>query len=190
MILLTKPAHLVLKAPLGMMLPLPVDVLHQRAKVCGANGEQSIPTLPRKFGNALFLHPNGRSRLYLGHNLRRGSCGSKPQSQMHMVFNASDPKAFAIELTRRTRQVRMKSRANRLRDQRHPLFSAKDNMDEIQAQRLRHGFLDVSVLQPSTFCTPPLPRPSAWAVMRPGLRPSNQPTTTITAHARAQQPES
>lgn len=174
MILLTKSAHLVLETSLGMMLPLPVDVLHQRAQVCGSNGEQSIPTLPRKFGNALLLHPNGRRRLDLRHNLRRGTRGSKPQCQMHMLLNATNPKAFAIELPSRTRQIRMKCRTNLLGDQRHSLFSAEDNMDEIQAQRLRHSSLDVSGLQPSTLCTPPVPRPSAWAVMPPGLRPSNQ----------------
>jgi hypothetical protein len=59
-----------------------------------------------------------------------------------------------------------------LGDQRLPLFRAEDNMDQIQTQGLRHGSLDVSGLQPSTLFTPPLPRPTAWAVMSPGLRPS------------------
>jgi hypothetical protein len=51
------------------------------------------------------------------------------------------------------------------------LLRAEDNMDQIQAQCLRHGSLDVSGLQPSTLFTLPVPRPSAWAVMSPGLRP-------------------
>jgi hypothetical protein len=160
MILLTKPAHLILKAPLGMMLPLPVDVLHQRGQVCGPNGEQSIPTLPCKLGHTLLLHPYGRRCLDLGHNLRRGPHGSKPQGQMHMVFNTANTKAFAIELARCTCQIRMKRRADLIVDQRLSLFRAEDNMDQIQAQRLRHGSLDVSGLQPSTLCTPPVPRPT------------------------------
>jgi hypothetical protein len=54
------------------------------------------------------------------------------------------------------------------------LFRTKDNMDQVQAQRLRHGSLDVSGLQPSNiFTIPTIPRPTAWAVMFPGLRPSH-----------------
>ncbi len=172
MILLTKPAHLVLKAPLGMVLLLVVDVPHQRAQVCGANREQSISTLPSKSGNTLLLHPHGRRRLDLGYHLCRGSRGSKPQGQMHMVLNATSPKTFAIEPARRARQICVECRTKVLGDQRLPLFRAEDNMDQIQTQGLRHGSLDVSGLQPSTLFTPPLPRPTAWAVMSPGLRPS------------------
>ena len=109
MILLTKPAQLILEATLGVVLPLAIDVLHQCAQVRGSDGEQSISTMPRKSGNALLLHPHGRRRLDLGHNLRRGARRGKPQGQMHMVLNTANSKAFAIELARRTRQIRMRA---------------------------------------------------------------------------------
>ncbi len=181
MILLTKPAHLVLKAPLRMMLPLTIDVPDQCAQVRRPNGEQSIPTLPGKLGNSLLLHPYGRRRLDLGHNLRRGPSRSKPQRQMHMVLNAADSKALAIEPARRTRHVRMKGRTDLLGDQGYPLFRAEDDVNQIQAQRLRHGSLGVSGLQPSDLSTPHVPRPTAWAVMSPGLWPSNPILATTKA---------
>jgi hypothetical protein len=172
MILLAKSAHLVLEIPLGMMLPLAVDIPHQRAEVCGPNREQSVSALPRESDNTLLLHPCGRCRFDLGNNLCRGARRSKPERQMYMVFNASHTKALAIELARRTCQIGMKGRPNLCGDQRLPLFRAEYDMDQIQTQRLRHGSPDVSGLQPSTLCTTSAsPRPSAWAVMCSGLRP-------------------
>jgi hypothetical protein len=198
MILLTKSAHLVLKAPLRMMLPLAVDVPHQYIQVCGPHGEQSIPALPRKSDDALLLHPCGRGRLDLRHHLRRGSRRSKSQGQMHMVLNTADTKAFAIEPTRCTCQIRMKRRANLLGDQGLPFFRAEDNMDQIQAQRLRHGSPDVSGLQPSTLFTPPvpgLPHPSGQKNARGEPRPGlgcyvPGPTALKPSNRKYQRPES
>jgi len=174
MILLPKPAHLVLKAPLGVVLPLAFNVSHQRAQICGPHGEQSIPALPRESGDTLLLHPNRRSCLDLRYHLCRGSRRRKPQGQMHMVLNASHSKTLAIKPARRAGQISMKGRANLVADQRLPLFRTEDNMDQVQAQRLCHDSLDVSGFQPSNiFTTRTRPRPSAWAVMFPGLRPSH-----------------
>ncbi len=183
MILLAKSAHLVLKAPPGVMLPLPVDVLHQRAQVRWPHGEQSIPALPRESGDPMLLHPRGRRRLNLRNNLRRGSGGGKAQGQMHMVRNATNSKAFAIELPRRTRQIRMKSRANLVGDQRLPFLCAEHNRDQIQSQRLRHDSLDVPGLQPSLFVHHPYPG------LRPGLlcRRAYGPQTRSTAKTAGKQ---
>ncbi len=163
MILLTKSAHLVLKAPFGVMLPLPVDVPHQSTQIRWPHGEQSISALPRECGDTMLLHPRGRRGLDLRNNLRRGSGGGKAQGQMHMVRNATNSEALAIELPRRTRQIRMKRRANLVGDQQLPFLRAKDNMDQIQAQRLRQDSLNVPGLQPSLFVDHPYPG------LRPGL---------------------
>jgi len=149
MILLEKRAHLVLETPLGVVRPLPIDITHQCPDVRRTHGKQRIPALPREIPNALLLHPNGRPRFDLGHDLCRRSGRRQPHRKMNVVGNASHAKTFAIQFARDASKIRMKAGTDIVIDRRQPVFRAEHNMHQVETQRLRHGGDYMSCLQPS-----------------------------------------
>ena len=152
MILLAKPAHLVLETPPRVMRLLPIDVAHQRTNIRRSHRKQTILALPREPRNTPLLHPHRRRRLQLLHHLGRNARRRQPQRKMHMILNADQAKTIAPQTTRRSRKIPMQIWRGLLADQTHAAFRAENHMHQIEAQRLRHGFLNVSGLQPSIPC--------------------------------------
>jgi len=150
MILLKKRAHLVLETPLSVVRLLPFDVLHQRTQIRRTDGKQTIPTLPCETGHTLFLHPGRGRRLDLRQDLRRVLRRCKSNRKMDMICNSSCPEALAPQFARNPRKIRVQRNGTILRDQRSPTFSAEDDMNQIETQRLRHARDYMSGLQPST----------------------------------------
>ncbi len=153
---LAKRAHLFLKIPLRVVRLLFVDIPHQRAEIRRADGKQTITTLPCEGGHTLLLHPNRRGCLQLGNNPRCGSGRSQSQRKMHMVRNAAGAKTFAVELAGCPRKISVQGRCDVLGNQRRAIFGTEYDMDEIQSQRLRHGGMDASGLQPSFLSATPI----------------------------------
>jgi len=149
MILLEKRAHLVLETPLAMVRLLPVDITLQRAQIRRSDGKQTIPALPRKLPHPLLLHPDGRRRLDLRHELRGRSRRCQPHRKMNVIGNTAHAKALAIQYARRSREIGMKRGTDFLVDQRRAMFRAEDDMHQVEAQRLRHGTDYMPGLQPS-----------------------------------------
>ncbi len=69
---------------------------------------------------------------------------------MNVVSDASCPETLAIQLARGSRKIGVKSRQNVIMDQRNAIFGTEDNMNQIEAQRLRHCRNYMPGLQPST----------------------------------------
>jgi len=148
MILRKKSAHLVLETSLAVMRPLVLDVSHQLSDVGRTDRKQPVSALPRKFPHPLLLHPRGRSRFDLRHNFRRRLCGRQTQCQMDVIWHAAGTKAFAIEFSGRTRQVRVQRFGNFVRDQSLTVFGAENDVHEIE-EGLRHARDYMSGFQPS-----------------------------------------
>jgi len=66
-----------------------------------------------------------------------------------MVSDASCTEALTIQVARGCRKIGVKSEQNVIVDQRGAMFGAEDDMNQIEAQRLRHGSDYMSGLQPS-----------------------------------------
>jgi hypothetical protein len=150
MVLVEKRAHLVLEISLAMVRLLPVDIPNQRTKIGGANGKQTVPALPRKSADTLLFHPGGRAGFNLGDNLCRRSCRGQSHRKMNVVSDASCSETLAIQFARGSRKIPVKSRQNVILDQRDAIFGTEDDMNQIEAQRLRHCCDYMSGLQPST----------------------------------------
>lgn len=69
---------------------------------------------------------------------------------MNVVSGASCPETLAIQLACGSRKIRVKSRQKVIIDQRNAIFGAEDNMNQVEAQRLRHCWDYMSGLQPFT----------------------------------------
>jgi hypothetical protein len=155
MVLIKKRAHLVLKITLGVMRGLLLDIRHEGTYICGTHREQTVPTLPREPRNTSALHPGRRSRLDLRHNLRRRACRRQSQRKMNMIGDSANAKAFAIKLACGTRKICVKLVHHLSLDQRQSALRAEHHMHQVKAQRLRHGTIYMSGLQPSLASTHP-----------------------------------
>ncbi len=149
MILLTERAHLLLKVTLRVVRLLCVDILHQRAEVRRAYGEQTITPLPREGRCSLRLHPRRGGRLELRNGLGRCSGRSEAQRKMHMIRNAPCPEAFAVEPAGGPGKVCVQRRRKVIANYRHPALCTENDVDQIEIERLRHSTTHVSGLQPS-----------------------------------------
>jgi hypothetical protein len=150
MVLIEKRAHLVLEVSLAMVRLLPIDISNQRAEIGRADGKQTIPALPRKSADTLLFHPGGRAGFDLGDNLCRRSGPGQSHRKTNVVSDASYSETFAIQLARSSRKIGVESRQNVIMDQRDTIFGTEDDMDQIEAQRLRHCRNYMPGLQPST----------------------------------------
>jgi len=149
MIFLEKHAHLVLKTPLAVVFFLRVDVTKQYAEIGRTNRKQTIPPLPREGPSAVSLHPRRGRSLDLRHNLRSIFRGCEPQRQMDVIGHSSRAKALTAQVAGHFRKICMKFSFAILRDQWSPVFGAKDNVNEVETQRLRHCGDYMSRFQPS-----------------------------------------
>lgn len=150
MVLVEKRAHLILEVSLAMVRLLPVDISNQRTKIGRADGKQTVPALPRKSADTLLFHPGGRAGFDLGDNLGRRSCRGQSHRKMNVVSDASCSETLAIQFARGSRKIHVKSRQNVIIDQRDAIFGTEDDMNQVEAQRLRHCCDYMSGLQPST----------------------------------------
>jgi hypothetical protein len=150
MVLVEKNSHLVLEVSLAMVRLLPVDISNQRTKIGRADGKQTVPALPRKSADTLLFHPGGGGGFDLGDNLCRRSCRGQSHRKMNVVSDASCSETLAIQFARGSRKIRVKSRQNVIIDQRDAIFGTEDDMNQVEAQRLRHCCDYMSGLQPST----------------------------------------
>ena len=156
MISLTKRAHLLLKITLRVVRPLFVDIPYQRTEVRRADREETITTLPCERLHTLPLHPDRRGCLQLGDGLRRRSGRSESQRKVHMVRNATCTEAFAVEPAGSPGKISVQGRCDVPGNQRRAIFGTEYDVDEIEAQRLRHGGMIASGLQPSSLSTTPI----------------------------------
>lgn len=189
MVLLQKRAHLLLKPTLMVVRLLPVDVTHQSPNLCWPNGKQTIPTLPRKIRNALLFHPNGRTCLDLGNNLRGRSRRGQSQRKMNVIRNAAHAKTLAIQSTRQSGNVSMKPCKNIVMDQWCPMFRTKNDVNQIETQRLCHRTDYMSPVQPSCSCHSASPeQPGSTSTKPQSLRPNNIPSQTESLGLHSPQP--
>jgi hypothetical protein len=150
MVLLQKRTHLLLEPTLAVVRLLPVDVTHQRPKIGRANGKQSIPALPREIADTPLLHPCRRSGFHLGHNPRRASRRGQSQRNVNVVGNAAHAKTLALQLACCPGKISMKVCKDLVMDQRCPMFRTKNDVNQIETQRLCHRRNYMSGFQPST----------------------------------------
>ena len=172
--------HLVLKTPLRMVHLLVIDIPTQRLHIRRTNGKQPIPTLPPETCNPLHFHPGRRGSLQPRHNIRRSLRRGQTQPNMYMVRNTTHAKTFAPQLPRQTRQISVQTRPDLIMNQRLTPFRAKHDVNQIQAQCLRHQQSHASGLQPSRFVR------LAYLGLRPGLscRRALGPLFSGTPHIR------
>ena len=163
MIFLEKHAHLILKTPLAVMRLLLVNIPNERADICRADGKHSISALPGKSMDALLFHPCRRGCLDLRDNLCRCSRCGQSHRKMNVVSDSSYPEALTIQAARGSREIGVKTGQNVIVDQGNAVFRTEDNVDQIEAQRLRHGSDYMSGLQPSVDFA------SAYLGLRPRL---------------------
>lgn len=161
MILLEKRAHLILKTPGAVVRRLIVDVSEQRRDVRRADGKKAIAALPRELRHALLLHLGRRTRLDLRDDLRGRPRACQLHRKVNMVGDTANAEAFAIELTRSSRDICVQRGPNLVIDQGLSMFRAENDMHQVEAQRLRHCSDYMSGLQPSHSHDPRIPRPSA-----------------------------
>lgn len=164
MILLEKRAHLVLKTPLAVMDLLLVNVSDHRIHIRRADGEQTVSALPRERANALLLHPRRRTCLNLRDNFRRRSGRGQSHRNVDVICDSADPKAVAVQSAHSPGKIGMKSRKDVIVDECNAVFRTEDDVDQIEAQRLRHGSDYMSGLQPSSTLT------NTYLGLRPRLR--------------------
>ena len=152
MILRKKRAHLVLETTSGVVGFLCVDVAHYGVEVCWPDREERVSALPCKVRNTLLFHPERRGSLQLRNQVSRGVRGGNPDRHMHVVGDTTGAKAFAIDLAGGAGEVSVQFRRDVLGDQWSVVLCAEDDVNKIEAQRLRHGF-NVSGLQPFGACS-------------------------------------
>ncbi len=151
MILLQKRAHLILKAPLAVVRLLPVDVLSKSAKIGRTDGEQAISALPREVRNALLLHPRGRPGFDLRYELRGRPGRCQSHRKMNVIGNSTRSKTLAIQSASCSSEIRVERCTDIIIDERSAMSCAENNMDQVEAQRLGHGWNYMPGLQPFPF---------------------------------------
>ena len=67
-----------------------------------------------------------------------------------MIGNSPYSETLAIQLARGSREIGVKSRHQIIVDHRHAIFSTKDDMNQVETQRLGHRSDYMSGLQPFT----------------------------------------
>jgi hypothetical protein len=148
MIFLNKHAHLVLKTPSAMVFFLRVDITEQRAEIGRSDRKQPVSPLPRELRNSLLFHPCRRRRFDLGDNSRCVIRRCKSDHQMNMIGRSAYPKTLTAQFTGSAHKIGMKLSFTSLRDQRSPILGAEDNVNQVEAQSLRHSADYMPGLQP------------------------------------------
>ena len=154
MVLLKKPAHLLLEIAPAVMRLLRVDVPQQRPGISWPNRERSIPTLPCKPRELrpLLLHPLRRTPLYLLHHPRHTDRRMQPHREVNMIRHTPNPETISFRhLPRDDRQVGMQSQSHRLPQHRPAPLRTPNHMHQHKRDRLPH---------PAHPTGTPRPRPS------------------------------
>ena len=135
-----KHAELLLKRPPLVMLFLPLNIFAQRIQIRRADRKAAVAALPRERAKArrLRLQPFGRRGFQLFHQVRDGKRAREPNREMHMIPDPTDAIRLASRVARDGGEVSVEFWASSGIEQRSTLLRAENNVDDDEAQRLRH----------------------------------------------------
>ncbi len=211
MVLLKKPAHLVLKIASAMMRLLLFDIPNQRPRIGWSHREGPVPTLPCKPRELrpLLLHPLRRTPLDLLQYPSHADGRMQPHREVNMISHTPNPQAVPLpDLPREHRQIRMQSWPQRLSQHRSAPLRTEDHMDQHERERLRHSahlthvlrprpshlrtiaLLALSTLAPAQAPKPAPPHPAPHITIRILNARTNKPITDerLNISLRADQP--
>ncbi len=149
MIFLEESPHLGLEVTFTMMFFLHLDVLNQSTDVRRADRERTVPALPCELCYSLLLHPFRRVGPQVRKQFRQTLRRMQPHCKMDMVRRAANAKAITLPVSRYRSQICMKPTTNGVVQERPAALRAKRDVNQHEAQRLRHGGNYKSGLQPS-----------------------------------------
>ena len=154
MVLSKERAHFVLETMLSVVRALCVDVADEGIEVGGPDGEEAVAALPGEVVDALVFHPNGGRGFQVGDQVCGFARSGNAYCEVNVVGDAAGAKTFAVEFAGYAGEVGVQAWGNFVADGGQAVFSAEDDVHEIEAQRLCHGRPYVSGFQPSCICTP------------------------------------
>ncbi len=153
---------LLLEGADAVMLLLLVDVGGEGHQVRRSDGEAAVAALPGKVaqGGSLGLQPFGGRGLQGFDQLSHRERARESDGEMHMIGNAPDAVGFTTRVPRHLSQIGVQMRAQRGVETRETVFGAEHQMDDDEAEGLRHGGRSMGrAFSPSSgFCGIPLGR--------------------------------
>ncbi len=148
MILLKKSPHLFLKIASAVMRLLSFNVTNYRAHIGGTYRKSRIASLPSESTDTFHFEPFRRRDLRFLDQLRKTCRRVQPHREMHMICDAARSETFALLVANDGRKIGEQLCTNGIGEQRTAIFRAEDDMNECEAESLRHAADYKSGLQP------------------------------------------